>query len=79
MSDDQKEEIVNHIDAIEAILSAQATAQAAQTTATGPVGTSGTASGSTRTTITGTDVRLTPAQVEQLRNHLAELRRIVAK
>jgi hypothetical protein len=79
MSDDQKEEIINHIDAIEAILSAQATAQAAQTTATGPVGTSGTPSGSTRTTITGTDVRLTPAQVEQLRNHLAELRRIVAK
>jgi hypothetical protein len=79
MSDDQKEEVMNHIDAIEAILSAQATAQAAQTTATGPVGTSGTASGSTRTTITGTDVRLTPAQVEQLRNHLAELRRIISK
>jgi hypothetical protein len=79
MSDDQKEEVINHIDAIEAILSAQATAQAAQTAATGPVGTSGTPSGSTRTTITGTDVRLSPAQVEQLRNHLAELRRIIAK
>ena len=79
MSDDQKEEVINHIDAIEAILSAQATAQSAQTTATGPIGTSGTASGSTRTTVTGTDVRLTPAQVEQLRNHLAELRRIIAK
>ncbi len=80
VNDDQKEQIVNHIDAIEAILSAQATAQAnAQTTAGGAVGTSGTASGSTRTTVTGSEVRLTQAQVEQLRNHLAELRRLTAK
>jgi hypothetical protein len=69
---------MNHIDAIEALLSAQATAQtAAQNTAGSTVGTSGTA-GTTRST-SGTEVRLTQAQVEQLRNHLAELRRLVAR
>ena len=80
VDDDKKEGLLNHIDAIEAILSAQATAQTnAQTAAGGAVGTSGTVSGSTRTTITGNEVRLTPAQVEQLRTHLAELRRLVGK
>jgi hypothetical protein len=29
--------------------------------------------------VTGNEVRLTPQQVEQLRNHLAELRRLIAK
>ena len=79
IDDSQKEEIVNHIDAIEAILSAQATAQAAAQNTAGAVGTSGTVTGSTRTTITGNEVRLSAAQVEQLRNHLAELRRLIAK
>lgn len=80
VDEDKKEGILNHIDAIEAILSAQATAQTSAQTATGgAVGTSGTASGSTRTTVTGNEVRLTPAQVEQLRTHLAELRRLVGK
>jgi hypothetical protein len=80
IDDDKKEGLLNHIDAIEAILSAQAIAQTTAQTATGgAVGTSGTASGSTRTTVTGNEVRLTPAQVEQLRTHLAELRRLVGK
>jgi hypothetical protein len=78
---DQREEIMNHIDAIEALLSAQATAQnSAQNTAGSTVGTTGTTgtAGTTRST-SGTEVRLTQAQVEQLRNHLAELRRLVAR
>ena len=71
------EELLRHIEAIEAIIGAQAAAQAAQPT--NPVGTTGTASGSTRTTVTGRDVMLTPEQVQQLRTHLAELRRLVGK
>ena len=71
------EELLRHIEAIEAIIGAQAAAQAAQPS--NPVGTTGTASGSTRTTVTGRDVMLTPEQVQQLRTHLAELRRLVGK
>jgi hypothetical protein len=72
------EELLRHVEAIEVILAAQAAAQAtAQTAAGGAVGTSGTVSGSTRTTITGSDVTLNQAQLQQLRSHLAELRRLI--
>jgi hypothetical protein len=72
--------MLRHIEAIEVILSAQAAAQtAAQSAAGGAVGTSGTASGSTRTTVTGSDVKLDANQIAQLRNHLAELRKLAEK
>ena len=70
------EEAVRHIEAIEVILNAQAAAQAA---VAGKVGTSATASGSTRTSVAPADVMLTRDQIEQLRTHLAELRRIIGK
>jgi hypothetical protein len=74
------EELLRHIDAIEAIVGAQAAAQAAaQANAGGAVGTAGTATGSTRTTVTGSDVRLSQEQVAQLRTHIAELRRLIEK
>ena len=69
-------EVVRHIEAIEVILNAQAAAQAA---VAGTVGTSATASGSTRTSVAPADVTLTRDQIEQLRTHLAELRRIIGK
>ena len=69
-------EVVRHIEAIEVILNAQAAAQAA---VAGKVGTSATASGSTRTSVAPADVTLTRDQIEQLRTHLAELRRIIGK
>jgi hypothetical protein len=72
------EELLRHVEAIEVILAAQAAAQArAQTAAGGAVGTTGTVSGSTRTTITGSDVTLNQAQLQQLRSHLAELKRLI--
>jgi hypothetical protein len=55
-----------HIDAIEAILKPRATASA-QT----PAGTPGTAA--------ATALTLDPAQVEQLRTHLAELRKAIER
>ena len=55
-----------HIDAIEAILKPRATASA-QT----PVGTPGTTA--------ATGLTLDPAQVEQLRTHLVELRKAIEK
>ena len=70
------EEVVRHIEAIEVILNAQAAAQAA---VAGTVGTAATASGSTRTSVAPADVTLTRDQIEQLRTHLAELRRIIGK
>jgi hypothetical protein len=73
------DQLLRHIEAIEAILGAQAAAQtAARSAAGGAVGTTGTPSGSTRTTITGPDVTLTSEQLQQLRVHLTELRRLVA-
>ena len=77
---ESSEEMLRHIEAIEVILSAQAAAQtAAQSAAGGAVGTSGTASGSTRTTVTSSDVKLDANQIAQLRNHLAELRKLAEK
>jgi len=74
------QEVLRHVEAIEVILSAQAAAQAAaQTAAGGAVGTSGTPSGSTKTTVTGRDIMLNQAQLEQLRTHLSEIRRLIEK
>jgi hypothetical protein len=70
------EEAVRHIEAIEVILNAQAAAQAA---IAGRVGTSATPSGSTRTSVAPADVTLNREQIEQLRTHLAELRRLINK
>jgi hypothetical protein len=70
------EEAVRHIEAIEVILNAQAAAQAA---IGGRVGTSATPSGSTRTSVAPADVTLNREQIEQLRTHLAELRRLINK
>lgn len=69
-----------HIEAIEVILDAQARAQKAATAAAGGAVTSSqTASGSTRTTITNPDVTLTASQLEQIKAHLTELRRLVER
>jgi hypothetical protein len=71
---------IDHIDAMDAILSANADAQAAaQSAAGGAVTTSQTPSGSTRTTVTSADVKLTPEQISQLKAHLVELRRLIEK
>ena len=73
-------EAIDHIDAMDVILGAGAEAQAgAQTAAGGAVTTSPTPSGSTRTTVTSADVKLTPEQMSQLKAHLAELRRLIEK
>ena len=74
------EDILLHIEAIEGILGAQATAQSAATAAAGgAVTTSPTASGSTKTTITNADVTLNPSQLDQIKAHLADIRRAVEK
>ena len=73
-------DILLHIEAIEVILGAQATAQSAATAAAGgAVTTSPTASGSTKTTITNADVTLNPSQLDQIKTHLADIRRAVEK
>ena len=65
-----REEVLRHIQAIEAIL------QSPAASAAGATGTSGTATGSaTGTTQSG--VTLTAAQVEQLKTHLNELKRLI--
>jgi hypothetical protein len=69
------QELLRHVDAIEAILGAQSAAQAAaQSTA----GTTSTTPGAPRTT-TSPDMTLTQAQLEQLRTHLSELRKLIEK
>jgi hypothetical protein len=78
------QEILAHIDAIEAILNGQATAQSsARATAGGAagtaVGTTGTTPGSTRPTAAPGDVMLTRAQIEDLNTHLAALRRLMER
>jgi hypothetical protein len=74
------QEVMAHVEAIEAILNANASAQAAaQSAAGGAVGTTGTATGSTRTTVTPSDVTLNQTQLQELRTHLAELRRLLEK
>jgi hypothetical protein len=74
------QDLLRHVEAIEVILNAQAVAQAAATSAAGgAVTTSSTPSGSTRTTITGPDVKLSAGQIEQIKRHLAELRQLIDK
>jgi hypothetical protein len=73
------QEALQHIEAIEVILGAQSSAQGAAQAAAGAVSTTTTPSGSTRTTITPSNITLTQAQIDELKNHLAELRRLIDK
>jgi hypothetical protein len=67
------QQVLRHVEAIEAILNAQSAAQpAGGQPPAGAVGTSGTAK-------TGGEVVLSQVQVQQLRRHLAELRRMLEK
>jgi hypothetical protein len=73
------QDILQHIEAMEVIINAQSAAQGAAQAAPGAVSTTTTPSGSTRTTVTPADVTLNQAQIAELKNHLAELRRLVDK
>jgi hypothetical protein len=71
-------DIALHVEAIEAILGAQGAAQQeAVAAAGGQVVTSPTPSGSTQTTITSPNVTLTPSQLDEIKTHLTEIRRLV--
>ena len=71
-------DIALHVEAIEAILGAQGAAQQeAVAAAGGQVVTSATPSGSTQTTITSPNVTLTPSQLDEIKTHLREIRRVV--
>jgi len=73
-------DIALHVEAIEVILGSQASAQrAAVAAAGGAVVTSPTPSGSNRTTVTSPDVTLNDSQLDQIRTHLAEIRRLIEK
>jgi hypothetical protein len=75
---DVARDILLHVEAIEVILGAQDAAQKAATAAAGGVVTTrDTPSGSTRTTITSPNVTLDGKQLEQVKTHLAEIRRLV--
>jgi hypothetical protein len=75
-----QQELLRHVDAIEAILGAQAAAQAAARPTPGAtVGTTGTPAGEPRAPVAGSDVILSQAQVDQLRKHLAELRQLIER
>jgi hypothetical protein len=72
--------LLQHVEALEVILGAHVAAQAAaQKAAGGEVVTNTTPSGSTRTTITPSDVTLNQLQLKQLNFHLRELRRLIEK
>jgi len=73
------EEILHHVQAIEAILGTNADAQAAAQAGAGQVSTATTPSGSTRTTITPSDVTLNQAQLTELKTHLAEMHRLLER
>jgi len=72
------EELLQHIEAIEAILNAQSAAQTAAQSAAGGVATANPA-GSPRTAVSSADVTLNQSQMEELRTHLQELRRLLEK
>ena len=77
-SADVARDILLHLEAVEVILGAQATAQKAATAAAGGVVTTAqTPSGSTKTTITGPNVTLIPSQLDEIKTHLSEIRRLV--
>jgi hypothetical protein len=71
-SQSDKDELLRHVSAIETILAGQTSASAG-TTATGTAGTTGT----TGASATQAPVTLTAAQVEQLKTHLSELKRLL--
>ena len=73
-------DVLLHVEAIEVILGAQTAAQKSATAAAGgAVVSSETPSGSTKTTITGPNVTLTPEQLDQISTHLKEIRRLLEK
>ena len=73
-------DLLLHVEALEVILGAQARVQKEATAAAGgAVVSSATPSGSTRTTVTGPDVTLNGQQLEQVKAHLAEMRRLLEK
>ena len=73
-------DLLLHVEALEVILGAQARVQREATAAAGgAVVSSETPSGSTRTTVTGPDVTLNGQQLEQIKAHLAEMRRLLEK
>ena len=73
-------DLLLHVEALEVILGAQARVQKEATAAAGgAVVSSETPSGSTRTTVTGPDVTLNGQQLEQVKAHLAEMRRLLEK
>ena len=73
-------DLLLHVEAVEVILGAQTAAQKAATAAAGgAVVSTDTPSGSTRTTITGPDVTLNAGQLDQIRTHLKEIRRLLDK
>ena len=73
-------DLLLHVEALEVILGAQARVQKEATAAAGgAVVSSETPSGSTRTTVTGPDVTLNGQQLEQIKTHLAEMRRLLEK
>ena len=74
------QDLLLHVEALEVILGAQARVQKEATAAAGgAVVSSETPSGSTRTTVTGPDVTLNGQLLEQIRMHLAEMRRLLEK
>ena len=73
-------DVLLHIEAIEVILGAQTAAQKASTAAAGgAVVASETPSGSTKITISGPNVTLTPEQLDDITTRLKEIRRLLEK
>lgn len=73
-------DVLLHVEAIEVILGAQTAAQKASTAAAGgAVVSSETRSGSTRTTISGPNVTLTPGQLDEITTHLKAIRLLLEK
>ncbi len=69
-----RQEVLRHVQAIETLLQASG---ATGSTAAGATGTSGSTTGSTATGTTQGGITLTPTQVDQLRTHLNELKRLL--
>jgi len=75
---DAARDILLHVEAVEVILGSQATAQKSATAAAGgTVVMSQTPNGSTKTTITNPNVTLNDSQLDQIKTHLSEIRRLV--
>jgi hypothetical protein len=73
-------DLLLHVEALEVILGAQAAAQKTATAAAGGAVVSyETVTGSTRTTVTGTDVTLNAGQMSDIKTHLQALRRLLGK